>query len=393
MPSVVKSLPASEDLLAVEEDFAIFSQLAVSASPDGVRMMLAKLVRKYRLKRPPLAERFNEALRGSHTRSTGTSVLRRAGEPLAESTSLPVDTETRSALIRVVDDLGGLHPPLLGAELSGKIDSIVRERKRRDHLEAHGVKPTRSAILVGPPGVGKTLSARWIAYQLGKPLWILDLTTVMSSLLGKTGTNLRAVFDYARANEAVLLLDEVDAIAKRRNDESDVGELKRLVTAILQEVDAWPSSGLLLAATNHPELVDPALWRRFDHVLEFTMPALSLTESAVRRFLGDAQLGYEDVVPLLSFALQGASLSEVERSITALRRSALLDDTSPTELAMQLAAEHAHKLDHPQRLDLAIRLAKSKMPHDKIRALTGVSRDTIRKHAGPSTVRGRPRKE
>lgn len=132
--------------------------------------------------------------------------------------------------------------------------------------------------------MGKTLSARYIAAQIDKPLWVLDLTTVMSSLLGKTGNNLRAVFDHAKQNEAVLLLDEIDLIAKRRSDESDVGELKRLVTAILQEVDNWPDTGLLLAATNHPELIDPALWRRFDAILRFEVSDRPATE-AVRTCL------------------------------------------------------------------------------------------------------------
>ena len=130
-----------------------------------------------------------------------------------------------------------------------------------------GLSPTRSAIFVGPPGVGKTLTARWLASQLGVPLYVLDLTAVMSSLLGRSGTNLRAALDFAKRSPCVLLLDEIDAIAKRRSDDTDIGELKRLVTVILQEVDEWPATGLLLAATNHAELIDPALWRRFDLVI------------------------------------------------------------------------------------------------------------------------------
>jgi AAA+ superfamily predicted ATPase len=306
---------------------------------------------------------------------------------------MPVDSESRSALVRIFDDLHGLEAPLLVPQLQRGVEAIVNERQQRARLEAHGVRPTRSAILIGPPGVGKTLSARWIASQLGKPLWVLDLTTVMSSLLGKTSSNLRAVFDHAKANEAVLLLDEVDAIAKRRSDETDVGELKRLVTSILQEVDAWPASGLLLAATNHPELVDPALWRRFDHILRFDGPAPGLTEAAVRRFLGASQAEFEAVTPMLGLALQGMSMSDVERAITSLRRSALLGQGDPVDLATSLAAEYAHRLDKKQRQDLAIRLANAGLPHDTIRALTGVSRDTIRKYAGPSAVRGRPRKD
>lgn len=395
MPGISrKELTRSADLSGIEDDFVILAQLAAAGSPDSVRLLLAKLVRKYRMSHPDMADRFNQALRATPTRSAAQSVLRRASpEPVAEAMTLPMDADSRNSLIRTFDDLGGLEPPLLSADLDRAIHAIVRERQRRSELEKHGVRPTRSAILVGPPGLGKTLSARWIAFQLGKPLWVLDLTTVMSSLLGRTGNNLRAVFDHAKRSEAVLLLDEVDAIAKRRSDESDVGELKRLVTVILQEVDAWPSSSLLLAATNHPELVDPALWRRFDHVLQFDPPAPGMTEAAIRRFLGNSQGVFGEVVPLLASSMEGMSLSDVERAIASLRRSALLDEVDPVELAMSLATPHAHKLEYRQRRDLAIRLATSGFPHDQIRAVTGVSRDTIRKHAGPSAVRGRPRKD
>lgn len=384
----------TDETSQIEEDFATLAALAVGPTPESVRLMLAKLVRRYRITHPALAGRLGDALRTSQTRTVGHAVLRKTSTSLmGNAEQLPVDADSRNSLIRIFDDLSGLDAPFLTPELQQGIDAIVRERKNRKRLESHGIPPTRSAILIGPPGVGKTLSARWIAFQLGKPLWVLDLTTVMSSLLGKTGSNLRAVFDHAKANEAVLLLDEVDAIAKRRSDEADVGELKRLVTAILQEVDAWPTTGLLLAATNHPELVDPALWRRFDHTFRFDTPAPELTEAAIRRFFGGSQEAFEEVIPLLALALAGMSLSDVEKAVASLRRRALLENTAPVELAMPLATEFAHKLDKKQRLDLAIRLAKSLLPHETIRTLTGVSRDTIRKYAGPSPVRGRPRKE
>src|SRR5665213_3572636 len=126
--------------------------------------------------------------------------------------------------------------------------------------------------LYSPPGVGKTLAARWIARELHRPLLTLDLSAVMSSFLGRTGANVRHVLDYAKGVDCVLLLDELDSIAKRRDDASDVGELKRLVTVLLQEIDDWPSTGLLIAATNHSDLLDPAVWRRFEMRVNFPMP-------------------------------------------------------------------------------------------------------------------------
>lgn len=382
-----------DDVRSLEEDFANLARIATGDAPEDVRLLLAKLVRKYRTRRPELAERINESLRQGQQRSTRTSVLRRAPNEAAASL-LPVDADSRLSLVRIFDDRAGLPPPLLADSLLQQLQAIVRERHERSKLAKLDIHPTRSAILVGPPGVGKTLSARWIAAQIGKPLWVLDLTTVMSSLLGKTGNNLRLVFDHARDQEAVLLLDEIDSIAKRRSDESDVGELKRLVTAILQEIDAWPDSGLLLAATNHPELVDPALWRRFESILHFEMTDPAVLEPAVRRFLGSASSSFEALIPLLAASLRGHSLSDVERTVNALKRRAALEGTATRGAILEMAAQRVSSLDKAERQQLAIELARSQLlSHNQIMSLTGVARDTIRKYAGPSPIKGRGRRK
>lgn len=317
-------------------------------------------------------------------------MLRR--QSTATPDALPVDADSRLSLIRVFDDRVGLPEPLLSPKLLDQFRAIVHERLSRERLAAHGITPTRSAILVGPPGVGKTLSARWVASQLKKSLWVLDLTAVMSSLLGKTGNNVRTALDHAKENEAVLLLDEIDAIAKRRSDETDIGELKRLVTVILQEVDNWPDTGLLLAATNHPELVDPALWRRFDIVLPFEPPSEIAIEAAVRRFLGPDLRRFEPWVKAIALALREQSLADIERKLMSLRRTAVLADSSPEQLITPIL-DGLQNVSKADRLKLAIELARSPtFSHHEINRLTGVARDTIRKHAGPSTRRGRGRK-
>ncbi len=378
----------------IEDDFANFARLVAEEAFDDSRMYLAKLVRKYRTKRPDFAEKLNQTLRKTATRSAGASVLRRVEQPSHDPTDMPKDADSRLSLIRIFDDREGIAAPLLDEPLFKRIDAIVRERLQRERLAAHGIRPTRSAILVGPPGVGKTLSARWIAAQVGKPLWILDLTTVMSSLLGKTGNNIRMVFEHARRNEAILLLDEIDAIAKRRSDESDVGELKRLVTAILQEVDAWPDSGLLLAATNHPELIDPALWRRFEAILTFSGSNQRLVAEGIRRFMGDDFTRFDSVSELLAASMDGMSLSDVEREVMAMRRRAALEGRDPVHAVIEVALQRINVMDRHGRQQLAIELARSQaMSHNKITEITGVSRDTIRKYAGPSPIRGRGKRK
>ena len=267
------------------------------------------------------------------------------------------------------------------SDLRESLLQLVEERKRRRELDAIGLEPTRSAILVGPPGVGKTMSAKWLAFTIGLPLYTLDLTTVMSSFLGRSGGNLRAALDFAKREPCVLLLDEIDAVAKRRSDPGDVGELKRLVTVMLQEVEQWPSSGLLLAATNHPELIDPALWRRFDLVVDFPMPEPQAVWTGIERFLGDEIVAFRAWRELLVKAFTGESFSDMERTLNRFRRALALNTAAPKDLVADLARRRAEASDSATRISWAVELAQADMFSQRaISDLTGVSRDTIRKH-------------
>jgi SpoVK/Ycf46/Vps4 family AAA+-type ATPase len=224
------------------------------------------------------------------------------------------------------------------------------------------------------------MTARWVAQQLGVPLFVLDLAAVMSSLLGHSGNNLRAALDFAKTIPCVVLLDEIDAIAKSRADESDIGELKRLVTVILQEVDDWPVSGLLLAATNHPELIDRALWRRFDLVVEFDMPEKYALDQAIGRFLGKDKSAFERWSEILALVFKDQSFSDIEREINRFRRSLVLGGSDPSEVMSDLVKRHVSTLDKPSRRELAVLATEHKvLSQNAVAELTGVSRDTIRK--------------
>lgn len=259
-------------------------RLALSEQTEDVRLYVARLVQRYRNTDLALAKQIELHLR---TKPAGANTVLRKHSPTATPTLvIPADDESRLTLLRPLK--AGLHlaPPLLPDDVKHTLDQLILERREAERLTSKGLSPTRSAVFVGPPGVGKTLTAHWLASQLEVPVYVLDLSAVMSCLLGRSGANLRSAFDFAKRTPCVLLLDEIDAIAKRRSDDSDVGELKRLVTVILQEIDEWPSTGLLLAATNHPELIDPALWRRFDMIVTFKLPEMPAVKAAIARFLG-----------------------------------------------------------------------------------------------------------
>ena len=149
-------------------------------------------------------------------------------------------------------------------------------------------------------------------------------------------------------------------------------------------------TGLLLAATNHPELVDPALWRRFDLVLKFDAPDAAAIATAIQRFLGDDLALFESWIDVLAAGLQGQSLSDVERSINALRRGHALQTAPLEQLIGSALGQRQEALSKAERLNLAIALAKAgQHTHMQISQMTGVARDTIRKHAGPSPRKGR----
>ncbi len=197
----------------------------------------------------------------------------------------PIDADAGLALLRVQPS-DNAPEPILEPAVHAIIARFLHERAEVERLLREGFAPPRTLLLKGQPGTGKTMLARWLALQLDLPLVVLDLATSISSFLGKTGTNLRRSLDYARATPCVLLLDEFDAIAKRRDDSTEVGELKRIVNVLLKELEEWPLHSVLIAATNHPELLDPAINRRFDVVVQTPLPGEAEREAILVRACG-----------------------------------------------------------------------------------------------------------
>ena len=306
---------------SASKDILQLARLGLTGRSQDVQLYLGRMLKRYRDELPELSCQLEAVLREASVRS---SPLRREAVPSA----IPVDLDSRLHLVRF-EASGKLdvEPVLVGLVADG-LKQLVLERKRRARLQAMGLKPTRTTLFVGEPGVGKTLAAKWLARELSVPLLTLDLAAVMSSFLGRTGNNVRYVLDYAKSVDCVLLLDELDAVAKRRDDTAEVGELKRLVTVLLQEIDGWPADGLLVAATNHPGLLDPAVWRRFELVLEFPMPEGEALAAAVRLFLGEGVKDHAKWARILSLAFQGASFSDIERGLTRARRNAAVSGES-----------------------------------------------------------------
>ena len=362
-------------------DFIALAKLALSGKESDIRLYLAKQVRKIREKEPETSKKLEELLKKSPSQTRG--VMRRA----EYSGKNPLDTSSedehgKPPLLKHSDFREQKQgKPLLEPALVSMFDQVVKERERRVELEKLGLKPCSSLVFEGPPGVGKTISAAWLAAQLDLPFYTLDLTAVMSSYLGRSGSNLRSVLEYAKSHPCVLFLDEIDAIAKKRSDEADVGELKRLVTIMLQEIEDWPSDGLLIAATNHPEIVDPALWRRFDLVVKFPLPSVEQTKKAIDHFMGDDRVKFERVIEVLADSLSGSSYSDIKREVTSLRKKRILEPNSTNDSLLELIIPKNTELDKTNRVYWAVKLVKEfGFTQVKSSEVMRVSRDTIRKH-------------
>ncbi|HYO54364.1 ATP-binding protein [Archangium sp.] len=294
----------------------------------------------------------------------------------------PVDDSSFFPLV-VVEESDSTPEPILPDEVARVVRQIVAERKRPEALRAAGLEPTRTLLLTGAPGVGKTMTARYLAAQVGWPLFTVDLAALVSSLLGKTGQNLRQALNFGHRNQSVLLLDEFDALAKRRDDDSDVGELKRIVNVLLQEIDRWPASGLLVAATNHPELLDRAVWRRFERVLELKPPGRVLREAILRRALAAHHQEVADSeVATLAIATDGMSGSDLGRLVAEVVRDAVVGaDTPLAPMLLTRTLDHLRRGPEAQRVVYA-GLASSvlHLPQREIAEHLDVSHVTVGKY-------------
>ena len=252
--------------------------------------------------------------------------LRPTGVSAAKT--LPVDSDSRFPLIERVRLV--VEPPIvLSNHQSETLREFLSVAKSHAQLEAEGVDSAVSLLMYGPPGCGKSRLARHIASELGIELYIARLDGLISSYLGSTSKNIRALFDFAANTPCVLFLDEFDAIAKLRGDTQELGELKRVVNSFVQNLDTIGKQSLIIAATNHEDLLDAAIWRRFTYRLEMSHPTAPMRTEMWWAFLKPISFPGRAVTLLVDLS-DGFSGSDIYESSLRLHRKRVTEQTPPS---------------------------------------------------------------
>ncbi len=228
----------------------------------------------------------------------------------------------------------------LGDAVNGRIKRVLLEQKQRDRIREHGLAPLRKLLLIGPPGTGKTMTAGVLAGELGLPLFSIQLDGLITKYMGETAAKLRLIFNAIESTRGVYLFDEFDALGGERAAVNDVGEIRRVLNSFLQFLEQDESDSLVIGATNHVKLLDHALFRRFDKVIEYSLPSQDIAEQVMRGRLSLLDTHKVEWGGVTKQAV-GLSHADITRACEHAAKNAILKHTTviETEAILEALAE------------------------------------------------------
>jgi SpoVK/Ycf46/Vps4 family AAA+-type ATPase len=256
-----------------------------------------------------LADRLNKSLNAKNGKFTGV-------RPNGEASDLIFEMNPQ----KTFEDL------ILDDQIVKICLELVEEQHRSDLLRSYGLEPRNKILLAGPPGNGKTSLAEAVASKLMYPLFMIRYENLIGSYLGETASRLKKVFNYVKTRNCVLFFDEFDTIGKERGDSKETGEIKRVVSSLLLQMDSLPSYVVVITASNHPELLDRAVWRRFQLRLELNPPGMDQVDSFINLITKRTGISFNHSKAQLSKNLKGYGYSEIEEFCTDVIRQAILTD-------------------------------------------------------------------
>jgi SpoVK/Ycf46/Vps4 family AAA+-type ATPase len=249
-------------------------------------------------------------------------------EPLSSDLEGVIDTDLPGTPMSAL-----VVPPILMLRLR----RILQEYRQRDKLKQNGLHHRRKILLVGPPGTGKSLTAKILSHELRMSLFTVQVDRMVTKFMGETGARLRQTFDLIRSQEGVYFFDEFDALGGGRSRENDVGEMRRVLTSLLQFIEQDTSDSLILAATNSPELLDKALFRRFDDVLVYSLPGETERLALIENTLGTYYNKGRSASGLVKASDGLSSADVVQACRDALKDAVLSDRKAVTQKGVSLA--------------------------------------------------------
>ena len=323
----------------------LVSLVKASSSGDrkAVRSTVEAIIAEERsLQHNGVADRLTEAL-GTSTNGTSHATPLTTATPLTRGRDYLAELKPRRKLADLV------LPP----DCRTNVEELIEEQHRADILRSFGVEPRHRILLVGPPGNGKTAFAEAVAEALNVGFFVVRYEYLIGSYLGETASRLRRIIDYARTTPCVLFFDEFDAIGKERGDTHETGEIKRVVSTLLMQVDDLPSYTVLIAATNHPELLDRAVWRRFQLRLELPRPSLKDIGEYITRFAKQFTEPLGHKVETIAKRLKFSSFSEVEQFCIDVRRRQILaqGNRSLKEIVAGQVKHWSHRVGNPAQVE------------------------------------------
>ncbi len=243
-------------------------------------------------------------------------------------------------LFETIEPRFGLQQMVLSADLRVRLDRVVKEHRQFNRLVEYNLQPRQKLLLLGPPGCGKTMTAHALAHELSLPLYIVRLDALFTKYLGETASKLRLVFDAIHRQRAVFLFDEFDSLGLARGSQHDVAEIRRVFNSLLVFMDSMQGTSLIISASNHPDALDGALFRRFDDIITYAMPTAEEATQLVKCRLADEPLGRLSWTKVKA-AIAGMSYAEVVRVADEAVKERLIEDLPAitTELLLKMVDE------------------------------------------------------